>query len=77
MHYLERHGFDPARHPALLRWRRAIDARPATQRAERRMHEAFTEVSTQTRRGATREDLDRFFGRTSQMPTADYSSVTQ
>jgi GST-like protein len=77
MQYLERQGFEPAEHPALLRWRARIEARPAAQRAHDRMHEAFTEASTQTRKSATAQDLDRFFGRTPDMPPTDYSSVTR
>ena len=75
--YLERHGFDPAEHPALVRWRSAIAARPAAARAEKRADEAFTEVSNQTRRSATAADLDRFFGRGEQVPPVDYSAVTR
>jgi hypothetical protein len=41
------------------------------------MSEAFNALSTQTRRAATSEDLDRFFGRTSDMPAADFTSVTK
>ena len=77
MLYLERHGFDPARHAALLRWREAIAARAAVARAHNRMDDAFTALSTQTRRTATPEDLDRFFGRTKEMPPADYTAVTR
>jgi GSH-dependent disulfide-bond oxidoreductase len=75
--YLERHGLDPARHPALARWRNVVGARAAVQRAHRRMDEAFTEISTKTRRAATTEDLDRFFGRSKDMPPADFTSVTK
>lgn len=75
--YLERHGFDPAPYPALLRWRDTIRARPAVTRARHRMDEAFTAVSTQARRSASQRDLDRFFGRTESMPAADYSAVTR
>jgi len=75
--YLEQHGFEPERHPALLRWRNAIAQTPAVTRAELRMREAFNALSTQTRRAATSEDLDRFFGRTSNMPPADFSGVTR
>jgi GST-like protein len=74
-HYLERHGFDPAPYPALLRWRGALDARPAVVRAGERMDAAFNAVSTETRLAATKADLDRFFGRTEQMPDADFSAV--
>jgi GST-like protein len=75
--YLERHGLDPTRHPALMRWREAIGARSAVQRAHRRMDEAFTAISGETRRAATAENLDRFFGRSKDMPPADFSSVTR
>lgn len=75
--YLEQHGFDPAGHPALLRWRGAMDARPASARADARMAEAFNAATGATRRAATKPDLDRFFGRTEAMPDADYSSVTR
>ena len=74
-HYLERHGLDPTAYPALLRWRNVIDARPATTRAGERMDAAFNEVAAETRLAATKYDLDRFFGRTEEMPDADYSSV--
>jgi GST-like protein len=77
MQYLERQGFDPARHPALLRWRSMIASRAAVERADKRMHEAFTALSTQSRRTATTADLDRFFGRVEQMPPADFSAVTR
>jgi GST-like protein len=77
MLYLERHGFDPARHPALMNWRNKIAGRAAAERADKRMHEAFSAPSTQTRRAATPEDLDRFFGRATEMPPADYSAVTR
>lgn len=42
-----------------------------------RMDEAFSAPSTQTRRAATPEDLDKFFGRDEGMPAADYSAVTR
>jgi GSH-dependent disulfide-bond oxidoreductase len=77
MQYLEQHGFDPARHQALSHWRNMIAARPATERADKRMREAFTALSTQTRRTATPADLDRFFGRVEEMPPADFSAVTR
>jgi GST-like protein len=76
-HYLERHGFDAAAHPHLLRWRSAIDARPAVVRARERMEAAFNAASNATRKAATKADLDRFFGRTGTMPEADFSSVTR
>ena len=74
-YYLERHGHDSAAYPALVAWRERIAARPAAQRAQARVNEAFTGRSAETRIGATDEDLDRFFGRTEQVPAADYSQV--
>jgi GSH-dependent disulfide-bond oxidoreductase len=76
-HYLERHGFDSADHPALVAWRQRIEARLAAQRAAHRMSEAFDDAATRTRRAASAQDLDRFFGRTDQVPAADYSLVTK
>ncbi|MGE3690628.1 MAG: glutathione S-transferase family protein [Novosphingobium sp.] len=75
--YLEGHGFDPALHPNLLRWRAAIAARPAVQRALARAHEGFTEEAERTRKAATGEDLDKFFGRTETVPPADFSNVVK
>jgi len=75
--YLPRHGFNATAFPALTRWCETIGARPAAQRADARMDEAFTIVSTQTRRSATPRDLDLFFGRTANVPAADYSAVTR
>jgi GST-like protein len=77
MTYLEQHGFDPVQHPAMMRWRNVIAARPAVIRAHERMNNAFTELSSQTRRAATAEDLDKFFGRVKDMPAADFSAVTR
>lgn len=76
-HYVERHGFDPADYPALVAWRQRIEARPAVQRALARASEAFDDAATRTRRAASAQDLDRFFGRTEQVPAADYSIVTK
>ena len=76
-YYVERHGFDPADYPALVEWRSRIEERPATQRARARVAEAFDDVANATRRAASADDLDRFFGRTAQVPAADYSAVTK
>jgi GSH-dependent disulfide-bond oxidoreductase len=73
-HYLEQHGFDAAQHPHLLRWRSAIDARPAIPRAAGRLT-GITDVAERTRKAATADDLDRFFGRTDKVPPADFSMV--
>lgn len=75
--YLEPHGFDPAAHPNLLRWRSAVFARPAVQRALARSHEGFTELAERTRKAATPQDLDAFFGRTDAVPAADFSNVVK
>jgi GST-like protein len=76
-YYVERHGFDPAAYPALLEWRSRIENRPAVRRARARADEAFDAEATRTRRAASAEDLDRFFGRTDRVPAADYSLVTK
>ena len=73
--YLEPHGFDSAAHPHLTRWRAEIAARPAVQRALARAHESFTAIAEQTRKAASNEDLDKFFGRTETVPPADFSPV--
>jgi GST-like protein len=75
--YLEPHGFDPAGFPALVRWRDAIAARPAVQRANARFAEAFGEADNRDRRAASAEELDLFFGRTADMPAADYSAIAR
>lgn len=76
-YYLEMHGFDASAHPALLRWREAIAARPAVQRAQARIAQDFNPEAERTRKAATGEDLDRFFGRTEQVPAADFSAVVE
>lgn len=73
--YVERHGFDPAAYPALVEWRTRIAARPAVQRAQARATEAFEDVANRTRKAASDEDLDKFFGRTESVPATDYSAV--
>lgn len=76
-YYVERHGFDPAQYPALVEWRTRIEARPAVQRALARAQEAFDDVATRSRKAASEEDLDKFFGRTDKVPVTDYSAVKQ
>jgi GST-like protein len=76
-YYVERHGFDPAQYPALVEWRERIGARPAVQRALARAQEAFDDVATRSRKAASEEDLDKFFGRTDKVPATDYSAVKQ
>jgi GST-like protein len=74
-YYVERHGFDPADYPALVEWRQRIEARPAVQRALARASQAFDDVATRSRKAASPEDLDKFFGRTAAVPATDYSAV--
>ncbi|MCB2076543.1 MAG: glutathione S-transferase family protein [Novosphingobium sp.] len=75
--YLELHGFDPAEHPALVAWRTRIAERPATLRAQARIAADFNPEAERTRKAASGEDLDRFFGRTDAVPPADFSMVKQ
>ncbi len=75
--YLEPHGFDPAAHPAFIRWRDSIGARPAVKRSWERFAAAFDEEALQTRRAATPKQLDAFFNRDPEVPPVDYSSVTR
>lgn len=76
-YYVERHGFDPADYPALIAWRTRIEQRPASLRAMARVAEAFDDVANRTRKQASREDLDRFFGRTDTVPATDFTAVQQ
>jgi GSH-dependent disulfide-bond oxidoreductase len=73
--YLEQHGFDPAAHPALIRWRDLIGTREAVKRSWERFAVAFDRESQETRRAATPEQLDAFFNRDPDVPAVDYSSV--
>lgn len=75
--YLEPHGFDAAAYPDLVRWRSAVFARAAVQRALARSQEGFTELAERTRKAATPQDLDAFFGRTDAVPAADFSNVVK
>jgi GSH-dependent disulfide-bond oxidoreductase len=73
--YLERHGFDPRAHAALLRWRDTVGGRDPVKRSWARFATAFNRESELTRKTATPRDLDRFFGREPGHPSADYSAV--
>lgn len=75
--YLEQHGFDPEQHTHLVRWRDEIGQRPAVARSWQRFDEAFSKVSTDSRRAATAADLDHFFGRDENAPEVDFSAVTR
>jgi GSH-dependent disulfide-bond oxidoreductase len=75
--YLERHAFAAEDHPNLVEWRERIAARPAVRSAQARIQAEFADPATRTRRAATTEDLDRFFGRTHDMPEADFSAIVK
>lgn len=75
--YLEPHGFSAEDHPALVAWRTRIFARPALQRQAARFKDAFTQASAAGRARATSRDVDAFFGRTEDMPQADYSALLE
>lgn len=75
--YLEQHGFDPQDHPALIDWRNRISERPAVARSAERFAAAFNQASTESRRAATPEQLDRFFGREADSPVVDFMAVTK
>jgi len=75
--YLERHGLSSENYPAMRQWRENIANRPAVIRAKERANAAFTQFSQESMGTATTEDLDRFFGRTDDMPSQDYTAVTR
>ena len=75
--YVTRHGFDPAAYPALVEWQQRIGERTAVQRMEARFSEAFNREADQTRRDASKENLDRFFGRDPENPDVDFTSITK
>lgn len=77
MLYLRAHGFAAEQYPALMRWCDTISARPAIARCNERFAAAFAAPTEQSRRSATSEDLDRFFGRTAAVPAADFSLIKQ
>ena len=73
--YVERHGFDPADYPALVRWRSRIAERPAVARAADRITESFTAPSKQNLKDADNAGLGRFYGWKPTMPDVDFVSV--
>jgi GST-like protein len=75
--YVDRHGFDQGNYPALMHWRERIDSRAAVQRAKAAFVADFGAPSARSLGGATTEDLDRFFGRSKDMPPQDFSAVTR
>ena len=60
--YIERHGFDPAEHPHLMRWSAMIAARPAVIRALA-VIQPYEAADRKAMLGAYPAVLDRFFGR--------------
>ncbi len=75
--YLEQHGFNPDDHPALMNWRNVIGERHAVKNSSKRFDEAFNTISTESRRSAKPEQLDKFFGREENSPQADFSALTK
>ena len=75
--YLEQHGFDKGTHAALMRWRDKIGARAAVERSSERFAAAFNKEADETRRAATSEQLDKFFGRDPGNPAGDFTAVTK
>lgn len=75
--YLEWHGFDSAAHPALVAWRSRIASRPAHARAQARIAADFNPEAECTRKAASKQDLDKFFGRTQTVPDADFTMVKE
>lgn len=59
--YLKRHGMDPAEFPRLEAWKARIAARPAVERAARRIL-AWGEADYADRIAATAEERERFAG---------------
>jgi GST-like protein len=75
--YIDRHGLDQSNYPALMHWRERINSRPAVQRAKATFVAHFGAPSAQSLGSATAEDLDRFFGRSKDMPQQDFSAATR
>jgi GST-like protein len=75
--YLERHDLSIGDYPAMKRWREKIAARPAVIRAKARIMDEFAQPSVTTITAASQTDLDKFFGRTGDMPAQDFAAVRQ
>jgi GST-like protein len=73
--YLEIHGFDPAAHPNLIRWRSAIDARPAVVRAAERFVKTLGPADGESFGNATDAQLDKFYMRDPNGPALDYKRM--
>jgi GST-like protein len=75
--YLERHDLQIDAYPSMKTWREKIAGRPAVIRAKARILSEFASQAVQTIQDATPHDLDRFFGRTENVPAQDFSLVKQ
>lgn len=73
--YLEPHGCDPAVHPNLVRWRSAIDARPAVVQAAERFNKTLGPADGQSFSQATEAQLDKFYMRPPNGPELDYKRM--
>lgn len=73
--YLEKHGYDGADYPALVHWREKIGSRPAVVRAEAAWTENFVAATRGDAKAASDEQMDRFFGRSAEMPVIDFSNL--
>lgn len=71
--YLEDHGLDPQAHPALIRWRDRIAARPAVARMLERTQAAFAAPAA----GATATTATLSSGRTARTPSANPIALTR
>lgn len=71
--YLKVHGFAESEHPALMRWRSVIRARPAVTRSWQRFSADLGDWEKAEKQAASAVDLDAFFARDPAAPPADYS----
>lgn len=68
--YAPKHGFDWADLPDLARWHQTIAAREAVQRADKALAQS-ADIDAETRKTATVDQIDSFFGRTGFAVRAD------
>ena len=73
--YLEKHGFDPQAHPALVAWRTRIAERPAVARAQERIAQDFHARVGESMARATRQDYERFYGITGAVPKVPLARI--
>lgn len=74
--YVERHGFSWNDYPALREWKLRLAKRPAVVAALKSM-EDWQEDDLSMLQGATPEELDRFFGRTTPGTQTDFSTMAR